>query len=230
MLQEHPILLAILTGFLSGFLVSIPVGPVNLSIVNEGARRGFKWAALIGGGATAMEVLYCAIAFTSFGSFFAQKYVKETMELVSFVFLLFLGVKFLLTKSVNVTVPLGPAAEKFEEQVKERLHPHSAFMTGFVLVLGNVGVLVFWVLCAASFISHEWVMPDWPGKLSCVGGVALGTGAWFTALSFGASQGYGKFSEKTLLRMEHFSGICLILLACIHGGRIVWQLTPHHLR
>ena len=133
-----PILLAILTGFASGFFVSIPVGPVNLAIVNEGARRGFKWAALIGGGATLMEVIYCLIAFTSFGTFFAQKYVKETMELVSFVFLLFLGIKFLLTKSVNVTVPLGAAAEKFEEKVKERLHPHSAFMTGFVLVLAGL--------------------------------------------------------------------------------------------
>ena len=229
MFHLPPILLAILTGLVSGFLVSIPVGPVNLAIVNEGARRGFKWAALIGAGATAMEVIYCLIAFTSFGSFFAQKYVKETMELASFVFLLFLGIKFLLTRSVNVSVPLGPAAEKFEEQVKQRLHPHSAFMTGFVFVLGNVGVLVFWVFGAASFISHEWVMPDWPGKLSCVGGVALGTGLWFTTLSFGASCGFGKFSEKTLLRMEHFSGICLIALACVHGGRIVWQLTARHL-
>jgi hypothetical protein len=41
---------------------------VNITIVNEGARRGFKWAALIGSGATAMEVLYCAIAFTGFAA------------------------------------------------------------------------------------------------------------------------------------------------------------------
>ena len=42
------ILVAALTGFLSGLLLSIPVGPINLTIMNEGARRGFKWAALIG--------------------------------------------------------------------------------------------------------------------------------------------------------------------------------------
>ena len=41
MLGEHPILLAALTGFISGMLLSIPVGPVNLTIMNEGARNGF---------------------------------------------------------------------------------------------------------------------------------------------------------------------------------------------
>ena len=35
------ILIAGLTGFLSGLLLSIPVGPINLTIMNEGARRGF---------------------------------------------------------------------------------------------------------------------------------------------------------------------------------------------
>ena len=63
-----PILIAVLTGLISGLLLSIPVGPINLTILNEGARRGFKWAALIGLGATAMEVIYCFIAFTGFAS------------------------------------------------------------------------------------------------------------------------------------------------------------------
>jgi ABC-type dipeptide/oligopeptide/nickel transport system permease component len=67
MFEIPPTVLAVLTGFIAGLLISIPVGPVNLTIMNEGARNGFKWAALIGLGATAMEVIYCAIAFTSFG-------------------------------------------------------------------------------------------------------------------------------------------------------------------
>src|SRR5258705_12595993 len=66
----EPIYLAAITGFISGFLLSVPVGPINLTIMNEGARRGFLWAGLIGLGAVVMEVIYCAIAFTSFSSFF----------------------------------------------------------------------------------------------------------------------------------------------------------------
>ena len=86
--ELHPILVAGLTGLISGLLLSIPVGPINLTILNEGARRGFKWAALIGLGATVMEVIYCFIAFTGFASFFTRGYVKAAMELFSFVFML----------------------------------------------------------------------------------------------------------------------------------------------
>ena len=169
-----PILLAALTGLVSGLLLSIPVGPINLTILNEGTRRGFKWAALIGLGATSMEVIYCFIAFTGFASFFTRGYIKAAMELFSFVFMLFIGMKFLLSKSVQaLPVHLGATADRLEVRLQERLHPRSAFMTGLVRVMGNVGVLVFWIILAANFISREWVSPDWPGKLACVAGVAV---------------------------------------------------------
>src|SRR5438045_2757489 len=102
--------------------------------MNEGARRGFKWAMLISLGATVMEVIYCFIAFTGFASFFTHGYVKAAMELFSFVFMLFLGIKFLMAKSIRAPVQLGAIADKFGERIEERLHPHSAFMTGFVRV------------------------------------------------------------------------------------------------
>jgi len=224
-----PILVAGLTGFVSGLLLSIPVGPINLTIINEGARRGFQWAALIGLGASVMEVIYCSIAFTGFSSFFGNRYIKAAMEVFSFVFMLFLGIKFLLAKSVDGAAPLGATVNKLEVHIEERLHPRSAFMIGLVRVMGNLGVLVFWVVLAANFISREWVTPDWPGKLACVAGVALGTSGWFFALSYGASRGHGRFSQKTLLRMEHGSGLGLLALALAHGGHILWQLAHHKL-
>ena len=139
------ILVAGLTGLISGLLLSIPIGPINLTILNEGARRGFKWAALLGLGATAMEVIYCFIAFTSFASFFTHGYVKPAMQLFGFVFMSFIGIKFLLAKSVQARpVHLAAAADRIEARLQERLHPHSAFMTGLVRVMGNLGVLVFW--------------------------------------------------------------------------------------
>jgi threonine/homoserine/homoserine lactone efflux protein len=220
MFDWSPIVTATLTGFLSGLLLSIPIGPINLTIINEGARRGFVWAMLIGLGATAMEIIYCTIAFTGFASFFGGRLVKASMEVFSFVFMLFLGMKFLIARSI-------PATNKIEERIEEKLHPHSAFWIGFVRVMGNPGVLVFWIILAANFISREWVEANGVGKFACVGGVAAGTGLWFLGLSWAVSLGHRKFSEKMLLRMEHFSGIGLLVLAFIHGLHIAWQLAKH---
>lgn len=222
-----PIFIAALTGFISGLVLCIPVGPINLTIINEGARRGFRWAALIGLGASAMEVIYCSIAFTGFSAFFGNKYIKAAMEVFSFAFMLFLGIKFLMAKTVSAPIHISRAADKLEDRIEEKFHPHSAFFTGLVRVMGNPGVLLFWIFLAVYFMSRDWVQPDWNSKLACVGGVAVGTSLWFIGLSWVMSLGHGKFSEKTLLRMEHFSGVGLLGLGLIHGVNIAWQLAKH---
>ena len=215
-----PSLVAALTGFLSGFLLSVPVGPVNLTIMNEGARRGLGWALMIGFGAVVMEVIYCALAFTGFASLFTGEGMKRAMEVGSFVFMLYLGIRFLMVRTV--AMPGG-----VEEQIRVKFNPHAAFAIGFVRVMANPGVFAFWIVLAANFISREWVQASWPGKFSCVAGVAGGTSVWFCGLSYAVSRGHGKFNAKTLLRMEHFSGFCLLALALIHGIYMVWRMAEH---
>src|SRR5204862_444526 len=109
-----PTVEAILAGFIVGVLLCVPVGPVNLTILNEGARRGFKWAALIGAGATVMELIYCGIAFTSFATFFGRGWIKSVMEVFSVTFLMFLGFKFLFAKDAAASMHFGKVADKIE--------------------------------------------------------------------------------------------------------------------
>jgi threonine/homoserine/homoserine lactone efflux protein len=232
--ELQSILLSTLTGFVSGLLLSMPVGPVNLTIINEGARRGFKWAVLIGLGAASMDVIYCTIAFTSFSSFFGNRMVKASMEVFTFVFMLFLGIKFLSAKTVIAPTQFGATASRIEERIGEKLHPHSAFMIGFTRVMGNLGVLLFWIVAAVYFMSHEawftsyeWVEDTIAAKVAFIAGVALGASLWFFGLSYMSSRGQGRLSEQTLLRMEHFAGICLIVLGFYHGGHIAWQLARY---
>jgi threonine/homoserine/homoserine lactone efflux protein len=170
-----------------------------------------------------METIYCSLAFTGLAGFFSTGYVKTAMELFSVAFLLFLGGKFLTAEAI-------PAAGKMRERFEERLHPRSPFMTGFVRVMGNPGVLLLWIILGANFIAREWVRPRLGNKGACVLGVALGTSLWFLAVSYAVSFGHRKFSEKTLLRMEHGSGVGLLLLGLFHGGQLIWELAKarHH--
>jgi threonine/homoserine/homoserine lactone efflux protein len=219
---------AALVGFVTALVFSsIPVGPVNLTIINEGARRGFAWAMLIGLGAATMETVYCSISFTGFSSFFDNRVVKACMELFTFVFLLFLGGKFLFAQTVDVPTKLDAASKKIGVRLDKKLRPHSAFMTGFVRVMGNLGVLLTWIVLAAHFMFHDWVADTRAAKIACVAGVACGTCTWFCALSFGVSRGHKRFSENTLLRLQHISGICLVIVGLFDGAHIVWQLVKH---
>jgi threonine/homoserine/homoserine lactone efflux protein len=221
------------TGFLIGLLLSMPVGPVNLTIINNAAQRGFKYAFLIGLGAATMDVIYCTIAFTSFSSFFYIRMVKTSMEVFTFVFMLFLGMKFLSAKTVAAPTNLGTAASRIEKRIDEKLHPHSAYMIGFTRVLGNMNVLLFWIVAAAYFMSHEayfttheWVEDTVAAKVAFITGVGLGASTFFCALSYVvARRGYERFNEHTLVIMQRISGFFLLGLGLYSGGHLAWQLA-----
>jgi threonine/homoserine/homoserine lactone efflux protein len=213
---------AFITGLVAGFLISIPVGPINLTIVNEGARRGFKWALMIGLGSVTMESIYCGFALAGFSAFLKNNtIVRSIMELLSFLFLLFLSWKYFSAKSI-------PDHSRSADAIEQRLHPRSAFMVGFVRVLGNPSVLLLWVTLTATFLSHNWVDQTFDDRLACVIGVACGATLWFFLLAYGVSRGHGRFSPRVLLRMEHISGAILLLAALWFGGRIVLQLHQQH--
>lgn len=206
-----------ITGFIAGFLISIPVGPINLTIINEGARRGFFWALMIGCGSVLMESIYCAIALAGFSAFLGLPMVKSVMELLSFLFLLFLSWKYFRAKSI-------PEHTHGADVIEQKLHPRSAFMIGFVRVLGNPSVLLLWVTLAATFLAHNWVDRTTDDRVACVIGVAGGAGLWFFLLAWVVSKGHGRFSPRVLLRMAHVSGAILFIAALWIGWRIVGEL------
>ena len=199
----------------------MPVGPINVTIINEGVRRGFFWAMMIGLGAVAMEVVYCTVGFAGVATVFSSQLVRAAMELISFMLMVFLGMKYLLAHSMATHTHTADVME-------EKLHPHSAFFIGFVRVLGNPGVLLLWVTLASAFASHEWVDDNWTSRSACIIGVTIGATAWFLLMSYTISLKHKQLSTQTLIRMAHISGICLLTFAGVLGLRIVMMLYKHH--
>jgi threonine/homoserine/homoserine lactone efflux protein len=167
----------------------------------------------------AMDIIYCGLAFAGFSGLFTTRLLHATMELLSFLALIYLGIKYLQATEL-------PETTRGVELVEHKLHPRTAFMHGFVLVLGNPAVLLFWITVSALFISHDWIDASWTSKGACV--VSLSTGAltWFLLLSFLVSLGHGRFSRRTLIRMSHVSGACLLVAAVFVGIRLV-RLLAH---
>jgi threonine/homoserine/homoserine lactone efflux protein len=171
-------------------------------------------------------VIYCAIAFTSFAALFQKGMIKAAMEVFSFAFMLFLGVKFLLAKSVPKLDALEQRIEaKIEGGIERRFHPTSFFMTGFIRTMCNPGVLLCWVVFGTYFSSKGWVEPTQRGKLLCIAGVAGGVGLFLFALAWGAALGHGRFTDKTMRKIEIGSGIMLLALGVIHGINLAWHLS-----
>jgi len=236
MADAHPILVAAFAGFACAVFFSCLPGPINLTILNTGAQRGFKWGFFIGLGAATMDVVYCTISFTGMSQIIDHGIAQTMLRVAGFVFLLFLGAKFLSANTIERPTRINIAIEKLEERFEQKVHPHSAFATGFVRVAGNLGVLGAWVALSATLMStkafasdQEWVRDSIWAKGACVAGVFTGTMLWFSFWSFLVSRGHGKFSAKSLLRLQHGSGVCLIGTAIYEGVRIAWHLAQHRI-
>jgi threonine/homoserine/homoserine lactone efflux protein len=234
--DRYPILVAALAGFTCAVGFSALPGPINLTVLNEGARRGFKWGFFIGLGAACMDVVYTSISFTGVSQMVDHGIAQTMMRVMGFVFLLFLGSKFLSADPIEHPSRINLAIEKLEERIEQKVHPRSAFATGFVRVAGNLGVLVAWVAVSATLLSTkaffsngEWVDDTIGAKVACVAGVFTGTVLWFLFWSFLVSRRRGKLSAKSLLRLQRGSGVCLILTAIYEGLRIAWHLAQHRI-
>ncbi len=210
-------------GVVAGFVASIPGGPINATLIAEGARRGIRWCLFLGFGAVLMEAIYCGVAFAGFAQVFELRWVRATMELASFLLMLWLGVKYLRGTQI-------PGTEQVENFVEERFHPHTAFWTGFLRVLGNPGVLLLWVTVAAMLLSREWLENRWVSKWPFISGVAVGGMAWFGLVAWGIARGGSGFSATALRRMSRASGFLLLVVAVVVGVRLIELLAHGHKR
>lgn len=218
MVTLSSILVAWLMGVLSGLISSVPVGPINVTIVNEGARRGFWWAVLIGLGSVTMELIYCGIGFAGFSELFDTPSMRGLLELGSCLLMLGLGARYLLAHSET---------DLKEGRLERRFHPHTAFMIGFLRVLGNPGVLLYWITMSAALVAHAWVEANPICKTACVAGVGMGALGWFVGLSYFVSHNFRWKDPASLVRLSQVSGAGLMVLGVIMGSRLLRFLVVH---
>jgi len=213
MMEEFPLLAAYLTGMISGILVSIPVGPINAAIIHHGPIKGFKWSLFTGGGAVLMEAIYCAVSFAGFTELLTTKLAKAAFQLTSFSLLAYLGFKYMLTSELNTET-------RASRKLDEKFHPHTAFWSGFIQVLGNPGVLLMWIALAATFTTNHWVAGTYAAKGTCVLGMASGGMIWFTFLSYLISVSHRHISDKGMIWISRVAGAGLLATAIVIGFKL----------
>lgn len=211
---------AAIWGLLTGLVTAALGGPINVTVINEAAQHGFRRALVIASGAVLMESLYCAAAFAGFANLFELRTVQAAMELISFFLVLWLGIQYLRVGQLKVD-------NSVEEYVERKLHPRSAFWTGFIRVLGNPGVLLLWIGITGSLLSHGALTPAWACKGLFCGGVAVSSLGWFWVVAHGISdgKGSGQLSPKSLRTLSRGSGVVLLITAAIIGVRLVILLA-----
>ena len=205
---------AVGAGALTGFVCAVPVGPINVAIMEVGIHSGRTRALTIALGALLMELIYCVIAFGGFASLYEDPTIRAPEELISFLAVTVFGIRYLMTATVTVQ-------GKRARMIEQRLHPHTIFWTGFVRVLVNPNVLLFWIMISAVLLANGTLQPAWQSRMACAAGAGLGIAAWFTLIVLGSARVRNQFSDRTRVRFSHVSGLLLLLLSVVIAVRLI---------
>jgi threonine/homoserine/homoserine lactone efflux protein len=186
-----------LKGFLIGFSIAAPVGPIGVLCIRRTLAHGRRSGLASGLGAATADALYgCVAAFglTLISHFLIQQ--QFWFRLVGGVFLLYLGVRTFLAH------PNGPAP------LARRSEIAGDFLSTVFLTLTNpLTILSFAAIFAGLGLGTTGGTYVDAGGM--VLGVFLGSALWWWVLSFGVAAFRDRFSLRGLRWVSRISGIII---------------------
>jgi threonine/homoserine/homoserine lactone efflux protein len=154
---------ALLLGLALGVVTGLPVGVVNLAIVEAAHAGRAAYARRLGIGGALADAVHAAVAFVGVG-----RVIEERPEW-----------------KVAMAIVTGAAILMYATSVvrrrrrRDQAPARHGVLVGIVLTLPNPGALAAWVAVAAVV----WPTISLPGALVLAAGVGVGSALWFTALA-----------------------------------------------
>jgi len=202
----------ILFGVIAGAATGVPIGPVNVAVIDAAYRHTLRRAIAVGLGGACADGLYSALGILGVKPVL-QKYptVPPILFAVSGVVLLVYG--FLTARSQPVT----PAQN---EVAKESASPNeiwSGFSVGLALIVLNPAAGVTWVVVImGSMIPATTTI----NGIGCVLGVMMGSFGWFALVAHLTRKGKHVLGDKAAW-IPRVIGVALMVYAVYLIARAV---------
>jgi threonine/homoserine/homoserine lactone efflux protein len=198
----------LLKGVAIGFLMAVPVGPINLLCLRRSLAEGRRVGFVSGLGAAAADTTYGAIAavgLTAVTSFLVNH--RPSLELFGGLFLILLGLHTMRTR----TQPRSEAAAVHVRRLWD------AFVSTFVYTLANPMLIIVFTGVFAS-LGLGWQPGRTLDALELVGGVFLGSSLWWLTLTMLAGTLGRRLDDGALRWINLIAGGVIVAFG-------VWQLV-----
>jgi threonine/homoserine/homoserine lactone efflux protein len=197
----------LLRGFILGFAIAAPVGPIGLLCIQRTLNQGQLVGLASGLGAATADAFYGAVA--AFGLTLVSTFLIEQqfwLALVGGLFLCYLGVRTFLA---------GPAERAAGS---EATGIAGAYGSTFLLTITNpMTILAFVAIFAGAGLTAAG--GDALSAVWMVAGVFLGSAAWWFLLSAGVGLLRSRISANVLLWVNRAAGAILVLFGVLAISR-----------
>jgi threonine/homoserine/homoserine lactone efflux protein len=199
-----------LIGMAAGAATGIPIGPVNVAVIDASYRHTFRRAISIGLGGALADGLYSALGVLGVTPVISSyPSVPPIMYAVSGAVLLVYG--FLTARSqpvAPVTEPDLDAPAPPSASVAMRKEMWSGFSVGLLLIVLNPAAIVTWVVIMGQIIPTGTRLEG----LACAIGVMIGSFSWFALVAYLTQKGKHVLGDKAAW-IPRLVGIALMIYA-----------------
>ncbi|MBM3859740.1 MAG: hypothetical protein FJ395_08840 [Verrucomicrobia bacterium] len=201
-----------LAGLITGFVVCLPIGPVNLTVINTALRKGFLPAFLVGCGAICADLVYVTLAMAGHATLPRDPRVLTALRIVAVVVVAGLGVRNLLLK----TQKFEASSEEAAARVEARWHHPRSFLLGFLLPITNLGLLLVWATVLTALDARSWVnLGQAASRWSCAIGIGMGATAWFFFMAWLVSRAHKRITPEALAWLARGCGVVFLIFAAL---------------
>ncbi|MBK7538427.1 MAG: LysE family transporter [Myxococcales bacterium] len=192
-----------LIGFAAGALTGVPIGPVNVAVIDAAYRYTMRRALAVGLGGAIADALYCALGVAGVTPVLrSNPSIPPVLYAISGVVLLGYGVLTVRTR------PMVPVQHESAPTPRASREAWSGFKIGITLIILNPAAIVTWVVIVGSFIPDASSVEG----LITAAGVFVGSFVWFALVAILTQKGKSAFGDKALW-IPRAVGIALIVYA-----------------
>ncbi|HEY0190988.1 MAG TPA: LysE family transporter [Kofleriaceae bacterium] len=206
----------LLIGIAAGAGTGIPIGPVNVAVIDAAYRHTLRRAIAVGLGGACADGLYAGLGVLGVTPRLKMyPSVPPILYAVSGIVLLIYG--FFTARSQPVTpaqtdVPAAPPSARSEMW--------QGYRTGLLLIVLNPAAIVTWVVIMGTMIPEATHI----NGLFCAGGVMLGSFGWFTLVAHLTRKGKHVLGDKAAW-IPRVVGIALMFYAVYLLGKAITYIV-----
>lgn len=192
-----------LKGAILGFTMAAPVGPVGLLTIRTSMSRGRWYGQVMAAAVATGDALYGAVA--AFGLTFISDpilHYKADIQFFGGMILLAMGIHIYQTK-------VGAKRKTVKHNSKIKI-----YWATLIFTLSNPSN-IFSFAAAFAALNMATQKSNRLDASLIVAGVFIGSGLWFSVLSWLSAKYRHRISDKTMCRINQFAGVALMLFACV---------------
>ncbi len=231
-------ILSLIAGIITGFIVSIPpLGPIAFALISKGFRNEVKEGMAIAAGSAFMDMIYALIAFGGISLFISllpesvEKLINGNSNTIQIILtyagcaaVVVYGIKIMRTKldldkfemkeSEHLSKAKGRARDFAAKShvVKSDSNLFGQFLMGVMLCISSITLPASWVILVGYVKGFGVLDNSFFGGLLFSAGAFSGTVIWFWLLLKLITGNAHKINKNTVGKLNFYAGLVLIVL------------------